>query len=350
MRYKLFGRSGLRVSELCLGTMTFGEESGLGSPRDEARKIYDAFIEAGGNFLDTANIYSQGHSEAMLGDFMAEDRERLVLATKYANNTATDDPNAGGNHRKNMVQALEASLTRLQTDYVDIYWVHIWDYTTPVDEVMRALDDLVRAGKVLHVAVSNTPAWIVSYANALAERHGWTPFSGLQLHYNLVERTCEGDFIPLAHMQNMAITPWSPLAGGLLTGKFDPDVDDSAAEGSRIANARWGVLTDEKRAMAQKVSQIAKEINASPSQVALNWLRQNKKATVIPIIGARTLTQLQDNLGCLAFTLSDDHIAQLNEICPPSFGYPADLLANPFAARMMHGEVGEKIDNTYDPR
>ncbi len=350
MRYKLFGRSGMRVSELCLGTMTFGEETGFGAARDECKKVFDAFLEAGGNFIDTANMYSKGTSERMLSEFIAPERERLVLATKYANNMVSNDPNSGGNHRKNMVQALDASLKRLDTDYVDVYWVHIWDFTTPIDEVMRALDDMVRAGKVLHVGVSNTPAWIIAAANTLAAERGWTPFSAMQLHYNLVERSIEADFLSLAKMQDMAVTPWSPLAGGLLTGKFNRDVDEEARKGSRLATSRWGRITDAKLDVAEKITEIAKEIGQTSSQVALKWLCQNKKAVVIPIIGARNENQLKDNLGCLDFELGDDHVKALNEVSAVSHGYPASLLLNPYAAKMMHGEVADKIDNHHDVR
>ncbi len=350
MKYRIFGRSGLRVSELCLGTMTFGEETGFGAPREESRKMYDTFLEAGGNFIDTANMYSRGTSERMLGEFISSDRERIVLATKYSNNMVANDPNAGGNHRKNMVQALEGSLKRLNTEYIDLFWVHIWDFTTPVVEVMRALDDLVRSGKVLHVGISNAPAWIVAWANALAEERGWTPFSGMQLHYNLVERSIEDDFMPLAKAQDMAITPWSPLAGGLLTGKFNRDADESAREGSRLATSRWGSVTEEKITVAEKVSEVAAAIGCTPSQVALNWLRQSPGGNVIPIIGARNVKQLEDNLGCLECDLAPEHRQALDEASAISPRYPASLLTNPFVKRMIHGEMGDLIDNHHDVR
>ena len=350
MRYKLFGHSGLRVSELCLGTMTFNPDPGFGVDEAQSRKIFDAYMEAGGNFIDTANLYGRGVSESMLGDFIAGERERIVLATKYSNNMVSDDPNAGGNHRKNLVQSVDASLKRLKTEYIDLYWVHIWDYTTGVEDVMRALDDLVRAGKVLHVASSNMPAWLVSQGNTIARMRGWTPFSGLQLHYNLVERTCESEFLPMAKQQDMAITPWSPLAGGLLTGKFNRDADESLREGSRIASNRWGDLSETKLNIAEAVSAVAKEIGRSPSQVALNWLRQNKLSTVIPIIGATKVEQVKDNLGCLEFELSDEHIDRLDEVSAPPPTYPASLLASPMMGRMIQGEVADLIDNHHDPR
>src|ERR1700733_3753103 len=220
MRYKLLGNSGLRVSELCLGTMTFGEDWGWGSSPEESRKVYDTFLEAGGNFIDTANIYTSGTSERLLGEFMQGQRERIVLATKYTNAAPGTDPNAAGNHRKNMVQAVEASLKRLKTDYIDLYWLHLWDQITPVEEVMRAFDDLIRQGKVLYVGVSDAAAWWIAQANTLAQLRGWSPFVGLQIEYSLIERTVERELIPMAKAMNIGVTAWSPLAGGMLTGKY----------------------------------------------------------------------------------------------------------------------------------
>ncbi len=218
MKYRLFGNSGLRVSEVSLGTMTFGEDWGWGATKDESRKIYDAYRAAGGNFIDTANIYTNGSSENLLGEFIRDHRQSVVLATKYTNASAGSDPNAAGNHRKSMVQALEASLRRLKTDYIDLYWLHIWDQMTPVEEVMRAFDDLIRQGKVLYIGVSDAPAWWVAQANTLAELRGWTQFIGLQIEYSLIERTVERELIPMAKAFKLGLVAWSPLAGGLLTG------------------------------------------------------------------------------------------------------------------------------------
>src|ERR1700729_4104753 len=220
MRYRLLGNSGLRVSEAALGTMTFGEDWGWGSPKEESRKVYDTFRESGGNFIDTANIYTNGTSESLLGEFMQGHRQSVVLATKYSNSFPGTDPNAAGNHRKNMVQAVEASLKRLKTDYVDLYWLHIWDQITPVEEVMRAFDDLVRQGKVLYIGVSDAPAWWIAQANTLAELRGWASFIGLQIEYSLIERTVERELIPMAKAFNLGMVAWSPLAGGLLSGKY----------------------------------------------------------------------------------------------------------------------------------
>src|SRR5271165_6018997 len=220
MKYRLLGKSGLRVSEAALGTMTFGDERGWGSPKAEAQKIYETYREAGGNFIDTANFYTGGTSETFVGELIKGHRDSVVLATKYSSAAPGNDPNAAGNHRKNMMQALEASLKRLRTDYIDLYWVHIWDQITPVEEVMRGLDDLVRAGKVLYTGISDAPAWWVAQANTLAELRGWTPFIGLQIEYNLLERTVERELIPMAKALNIGVTAWSPLAGGVLTGKY----------------------------------------------------------------------------------------------------------------------------------
>src|ERR1700723_2461612 len=220
MKYRLLGNSGLRVSEVALGTMTFGDDWGWGAPKNEAQKVYDAFREAGGNFIDTANLYTNGTSEAFLGEFMQGHRESVVLATKYSNAAPGNDPNAAGNQRKNMMQSVEASLKRLRTDYIDLYWVHIWDGMTPVEEVMRGLDDLVRQGKVLHVGISDAPAWWIAQANTLAQLRGWSPFVGLQIEYSLIERTVERELVPMAKALNLGLTAWSPLAGGMLTGKY----------------------------------------------------------------------------------------------------------------------------------
>src|ERR687889_599784 len=220
MKYHLLGKSGLRVSELCLGAMTFGEEWGWGASKDESRKIFDAYVNAGGNFIDTANKYTEGTSEKYIGEFVSSNREQFVLATKYTSNTRRGDPNAGGNHRKNLVQSLKASLERLNTDYIDLYWVHAWDPLTPIEETMRSLDDMIRAGKILYAGISNAPAWIISQANTLADLRGLTAFAALQVEYNLLQRTAERDLLPMANALDIGVTAWSPLAGGILTGKY----------------------------------------------------------------------------------------------------------------------------------
>jgi len=344
MRYKLLGRSGLRVSELCLGTMTFGEEWGWGASRDESRKIFDAFVEAGGNFLDTANKYTEGTSEKLLGDFVKSDRGRFVVATKYTSSMRDGDPNGGGNHRKAMVEGLEASLRRLGTDYVDLYWLHAWDAMTPVEEVMRAFDDLVRAGKVLYIGISDAPAWIVSRANTMAELRGWTQFVGLQVEYSLVERAPERDLLPMARALDIGVTAWSPLAGGLLTGKYNKDAPKSTAPATPRFEVAPGFsrISDRNLQIAEAVQRTAREMGASPAQVALSWTRAKN---TLPILGGRKLSQIQDNLGCLKVTLSADQIRNLDEVSRIELGFPHDFLQNPTVRNIMFGGTDALTDN-----
>jgi aryl-alcohol dehydrogenase-like predicted oxidoreductase len=273
MRYRLLGNSGLRVSEAALGAMTFGEDWGWGTAKDEARKVYDAFREAGRNFIDTANLYTNGTSESFLGEFMQGHRQSVVLATKYTNAVPGTDPNAAGNQRKNMVQAVEASLKRLRTDYIDLYWVHIWDQLTPVEEVMRGLDDLVRAGKVLYVGISDAPAWWIAQANTLAHLRGWSPFVGLQIEYSLIERTVERELIPMAKALNVGVTAWSPLAGGVLTGKYHGHgASDQEGEPGRMSGEMMkDFLPEQQRTnrVVAAVKTVADEVGHSLAQVAL---------------------------------------------------------------------------------
>src|SRR5580704_17299023 len=287
MNYQLLGRSGLRVSDLCLGTMTFGEDWGWGTAKDEARKIYDAYREAGGNFIDTANVYTQGSSERFVGEFMSGHREEIVVATKYTNAMPGRDANAGGNQRKNMVQAVEASLKRLGTDYIDLYWLHIWDRMTPAEEVMRAFDDLVRAGKVLYIGISDAPAWVVSKSNTIAELRGWTRYVGLQIEYSLLERTVERELIPMAKDQEMTVLAWSPLRDGLLTGKYLPENQkDSSGEAARLDTEMMkslATIDDSGLKTVRATVALAKDLGVTPAQVALAWLR-HRPVPVIPII------------------------------------------------------------------
>jgi aryl-alcohol dehydrogenase-like predicted oxidoreductase len=331
MRYKLLGRTGLRVSELCLGTMTFGEDWGWGAPREECARILDAFAAAGGNFVDTSNRYTDGSSETILGELIAPDRERWVLATKYALNLRPDDPNAGGSHRKSLTQALEASLRRLRTDYVDILWVHVWDVFTPVDEVMRALDDVVRSGKALYVGISDTPAWIVAQANTLAALRGWTPFAGLQVPYNLIERAPERDLLPMAQSLDLTVTTWEPLAGGLLTGRFGTDREPPA--GTRMANSAYAarVLEERNLAIADALNAVAAERGASPAQTAIAWLRaQQQRAVIVPIVGARRREQIEDSLGAVDVELTTEELERLDAAGRIDLGFPHD-----FPGRLM---------------
>ena len=339
MRYKLLGKSGLRVSELCLGTMTFGEEWGWGASKEESRKIFEAFAEAGGNFIDTANRYTEGSSERFVGEFVASDRNRFVVATKYTLYNRTGDPNAAGNHRKNMVQSLEASLKRLNLDYIDLYWVHAWDFMTPIEEVMRAMDDLVRAGKVLYVGISDTPAWIVSRANTLAELQGWSRFIGLQIRYSLIDRTAERELLPMAQAFDMGVTIWSVLAAGVLSGKYlaDPQATGRAAAGVTGASER-------NRAIAQCVVEVAKEVGCTPSQVAISWAMR-QPGLIIPIIGARNVAQLQDNLDSLKCDLSAQQLQRLDEVSRIELGFPHEFLASEGMRKNIYAEMYGEIDD-----
>jgi len=341
-RYRLLGRSALRVSPLCLGTMTFGEDWGWGGGKDESRKQLDLYMSKGGNFLDTANLYTNGTSETFLGELLEGRRDDVVLATKYTLCTKPGDPNAGGNHRKNMRQAVEASLKRLRTDFIDLYWVHAWDGATHVEEVMRGLDDLVRAGKILHAGVSDFPAWKVSQANAIAELRGWTPFTALQVEWSLIERTVERDLIPMARDLGIAVTPWSPLGGGVLTGKY---TKRSAEGGSkRYADAaEWAKLklTERSLAIARALDGVADEVGRPAAQVAIAWLLA-KPGCTSPIIGARSEKQLADTLGALEVTLAPEHTAKLDLASRIERGFPHDFLDGDTVKGIIWG--GAKVE------
>ena len=342
MRYRLLGNSGLRVSEAALGTMTFGEEWGWGSAKDESRKVYDAFRDAGGNFIDTANFYTNGTSESFLGEFMKDHRQSVVLATKYTNANPGTDPNAAGNHRKSMVQALEASLKRLKTDYIDLYWVHIWDQITPVEEVMRGLDDLVRQGKVLYVGISDAPAWWIAQANTLAHLRGWSPFIGLQIEYSLIERSVERELIPMAKALNLGLTAWSPLARGVLTGKYH---GHGSSEQARMNNDGMKDFMPEKQRtdrVVAAVKAVSDQTGRGMAQVALAWLRY-RPVPVIPIIGARKLSQLRDNLASFDLTLSADQLKILDEASRIELGFPYDIYNKEMVRAMVYGGLRDQI-------
>jgi len=325
--------------------MTFGEELGWGSSKEESRRVYDAFLEAGGNFIDTANFYTNGTSESYLGDFMQGHRERIVLATKYTLGSPCNDPNAAGNQRKNMMQAVEASLKRLKTEYIDLYWLHIWDQLTPVEEVMRGFEDLVRQGKILYAGVSDMPAWVVAKANTLAEFRGWTTFVGLQIEYSLIERTPERDLLPMAAGMGLAVTAWSPLAGGLLTGKYG--VSQQAGHGDNRydtpAMGQFLVSGERTNAIVEAVQAVAREGGRSPAQVALAWLRQ-RPLPVIPIIGARRLEQVKDNLSCIEIKLDASQIQRLDEASRIELGFPHDFYQKDMVRTIMCGGMRELID------
>jgi aryl-alcohol dehydrogenase-like predicted oxidoreductase len=336
MRYKLLGKSGLRVSELSLGTMTFGEDWGWGASKEESKRIFDHYAEAGGNFVDTSNNYTNGTSEKYVGEFMAPDRDHFVLATKYSLTERRTDPNFGGNHRKNLLRSVKASLERLQTDHLDLLWLHMWDYTTPLEEIMRTLDDLVRQGMVQYVGISDTPAWVVSQANMLAELRGWSPFVALQVPYSLASRDAERDLLPMAKSLGLSATPWGVIGQGLLTGKYNRDDDQPKREKREDYPAA-------RLELAQRFVDFADSIERSPAQVAINWVRQ-QGPNVIPIVGARSQQQLQDNLGCLEFTLTPEQLQTLSGLNPIQLGFPHTFLSSDHVRGLIFGETFAKLD------
>ena len=341
MKYRLLGKSGLRVSEAALGTMTFGDEWGWGSPKAEAQKVYETYREAGGNFIDTANFYTGGTSEKFVGEFIKGHRDSVVLATKYSNAAPGDDPNAAGNHRKSMMQALEASLKRLQTDYIDLYWVHIWDAITPVEEVMRGLDDIVRQGKVLYIGISDAPAWWTAQANTLAELRGWTQFIGLQIEYSLMERTVERELIPVAKALNVGVLAWSPLARGVLTGKYA----EGKAGGGRMTNEGMKeFLAEEQHAapIISAVKSVSEQTGHSMAQVALAWLR-HRPVPIIPILGARTVSQLQDNLGSLDLVLTAEQMKSLDGASRIELEFPQGIYERETVRAIRYGGTWDRL-------
>jgi len=324
--YVTLGRSGLRVSPLCLGAMTFGEDLGWGSSVKESEQIMDRYIELGGNFIDTANFYTKSHSEKIIGDHIgrhAERRDRLVIATKFSGNLYPGDPNAGGSGRKSIIAACDQSLRRLQTDYIDLYWLHNWDAHTPIDETMAALDDLVRAGKVRYLGVSDTPAWKISEANVTARFRGWSSFIGLQIEYSLLERSVEQELMPMARELGLGVTPWSPLKSGALSGKYTRKNSVQSKEGGRSAFMGHH-LNDKTFTLIEELERIAAVHDATVAQVAIAWL-QAQPGVTSTIIGARRLSQLEDNLKALLVKLGDDELKRLDELTRPTLGFPQNM-------------------------
>ena len=341
-QYRILGRSGLKVSPLCLGTMTFGTGTGWSADEVSSRAIFESYLEQGGNFIDTAVSYTNGRSETLLGTFIAGRREQLVLATKFAVNTRPGDPNAGGNHRKNIVQAVEASLKRLRTDYIDLYYLHMWDGRTPIEEVMRALDDLVSSGKVLYLGISDTPAWQVSRANMLSEIRGWTSFIALQLEYNLGQRTGERDLLPMARELGIGVLPWSPLGGGIFSGKYSHDDLTATSDTSKGTRKEWmqqfGRFTERHLAIADVVNRIAQELKRTPAQVAIAWTLAQPGVTST-ILGARTPEQLQSNLQALTVKLSPEQLTALDQASAIELGFPHDFLAQVRSSTLDGGTI-----------
>ena len=349
--YRLLGNSGLRVSPMCLGTMTFGEDWGWGADFETSQQIFNTYADRGGNFIDTANMYTNGSSEEFLGKMLQGKRDEFVLATKYSSTMNPKNPNSGGNHRRSMVRAVEGSLKRLNTDYIDLYWLHVWDYRNSIEEVLRALDDLVRQGKILHIGFSDTPSWVVSEGQAIAKLaegiarlRGWTPISAIQVHYNLVERTSETDLIPMAQHHDITPLAWSPLAGGVLAGKYsmsDLEEDkngDGNGSGRKEMSQSMGQLNERSIKIGEKVKEIAQEIGRSPSQVSLNWLLQQPGGT-IPIVGARKLSHVEDNLQAVDFTLTSEQIERLNEASDYKQPFPYNFATPQLIDSVIDGET-----------
>jgi aryl-alcohol dehydrogenase-like predicted oxidoreductase len=341
MRYKLLGPSGLRVSEICLGTMSFGDVWGFGADERESHRILSSFAEHGGNFIDSANKYHEGQSEEIIGNYLGPDRDRWVVATKYSLAMRSGDPNAAGNSRKNMLQSVEASLRRLRTEFIDVLWVHAWDYTIPAEELMRGLDDLVRSGKVNYVALSDTPAWLASQSNAIAALRGWSPFVALQVEYSLLERTAERELLPMADALGLSVTAWAPMGAGVLTGKYTRRSAESLKDSKRAASNQ-SRLNDHNLQIAREVDLVADELDRSSAQVAIAWVRQRGNQ-MIPIVGVRELDQLDDLLGSLEVELSADHVDRLNKASQIELGFPYNLLCGP-QGQMVYGDLEPQIE------
>lgn len=327
MRYKLFGKTGLRVSEIALGTATFGEKWGWGADRATSKRLYERFMEAGGNLFDCADGYQNGESETLLGDFIAADRDAVAVSTKYTTAAGAKDLLKTGNSRKAMMHGLEGSLRRLKTDYVDIFWVHLSDLVTPMEEILRGFDDVVSQGKARYIGISDFPAWRVSRAATIAELRGWTPVSAVQVEYSLAERSAEREFLPMADALGMAVACWSALGGGLLTGKYRRGEVGRRQQGGGPLRA---ITAEREEALVDAVEAVAHEAGATPAQVAIAWVlsRELPGAPLIPILGARTLEQLDDNLGALDLSLDDAQLLRLDEASAIPLGFPHDLLGS----------------------
>jgi aryl-alcohol dehydrogenase-like predicted oxidoreductase len=341
MKYRTFGRSGLRVSEAFLGTMTFGEDWGWGASAEECRAMLTAYAEAGGNVIDTASNYTDGASERIVGELLGADRDHFVLATKYTLSLDRSDPNASGNHRKSLTRSLEQSLERLRTDYVDILWVHIWDEHTPLEETMRALDDLVRTGKVLYVGISDAPAWVVARANTLAESRGLTPFTGLQLPYSLVQRDIERELLPMAGALELSVAAWSPLAGGVLSGKF---TRSETTEPTRKSSSE---LSAHDLRVAREVDAVADSLGAGSSEVAIAWTMAHRP-WVHPILGARHLDQLKANLAAVDLRLPPEAVSRLDEVSRIEPGFPYSFIEE--TKEFVYGPVGGDVLSRTEAR
>lgn len=336
MKYKLLGKSGLKVSELCLGTMGFGKEWNWGADQETSFKILETFANEGGNFLDTANRYTEGTSEKIIGDFVQSDRDHFVIATKYSLHDNLTNVNASGNNRKNMMRSVDESLKRLNTEFIDLLYLHIWDNLTPIDEVMRGLDDLIRMGKVNYIGISDTPAWVISRGQTMAELMGWTKFVALQLEYSLLQRTPERELIPMAKEFEMTVTPWAPLAGGALTGKYLKGDKGRLKEDSKRLNQKAVEIT-------KVVLQIAEETGYSAASIALKWTMMQGFSS-IPIVGATKPEQVNENLKCLNAELTEEHLRRLNEASKIELGFPGEFFLEEGVKTVTFGGFYDKIE------
>jgi aryl-alcohol dehydrogenase-like predicted oxidoreductase len=341
--YVTLGRSGLRVSPFCLGAMTFGEEWGYGSNAQDSARIMDRYFDLGGNFIDTANMYTEGHSEAIIGDHLGHRpgrRDRIVIATKFCGNLCHGDPNGGGASRKSIIAACEESLRRLRTDYIDLYWMHWWDRFTPIDETLAALNELVRVGKVRYLGFSDTSAWRCAQAQVTAQFRGWAPLVALQVQYSLLERTVEGELIPMAMELGLGVTPWSPLGAGALTGKYTRE--QRTAESPGRATSLSSYLNDKSFGIIETVCAVAEELDSTPARVALAWVL-SRPGVVSPILGARKLEQLDDNVAALQLKLSADQLERLQTVSKPVLNFPAGMMAafapNAYGGLTINGQT-----------
>jgi aryl-alcohol dehydrogenase-like predicted oxidoreductase len=337
--YITLGRSGLRVSPFCLGTMTFGQDLGWGASPEESAAMLAEYLERGGNFIDTANVYTNGHSEKIVGDFFAKSntrRDNAVIGTKFFCSLFEGDPNAGGAGRKALMQQAEASLRRLQTDYIDIYWLHQWDRTTPIEETLRGLEDLVTSGKVRYIGLSDLPAWKVSEAQTIAHFRGWSPVIALQLEYSLLERSVEGELIPMAQAMGIGVMPWSPLKSGFLSGKY---TRDNAGSVDTTRSAHVGVRSEADYAVIDSLKAIADDLGVSVATVALAWVR-SRPGVASTLIGARRMDQMTANLAALDVTLTAEQVAALDAVSKPVLSFPAGYAQ----LSQMLGFPGTSID------
>ena len=343
MRYQLLGKSGLRVSQLALGTMTFGPGADWSRSEDECRPVFDAYVEAGGNFIDTANMYTGGESEKMIGTFVKDDRDRFVIASKYANSVpGRYDPNEAGMHRKNLMQSLDASLTRLEVDYIDVYFVHWWDFTTPVEEVQRALDDAVSAGKILHIGLSDVPAWVVSRAQTFHDLRGLAPVACMQLEYSLVQRSIEREHLPLAKAHNIGVTAWSPLAGGILSGKYTATTATGQSDGpKRLDSMQLQPLDERNRTIATALVEQATKLEVKPAQLALAWVLARG---AIPIAGATRKQQMIENMEAAALDVPSEILDALDAVSAPDWGHPYSMLEWEMPMALGYAGMFDQID------